>query len=215
MSCTDGFVGCYETNNNIVLNPVLSDWNTWLDGYDNYMQDFGHLELYEASADSVVSDGSLFSMMLLEEAESSASTKIPYHGFYAPPNESYLMVGFNLSALHSKPIARNCMRNWILRTHFNSSASIKVSNYPLKQTEAEQVEISDGLSLFVSMMLFVALTLLPVSTIYQIVYEKTESRTKHQQFVSGMYVFVIYFCFCAVCFVFILYFCFFYFFIFM
>ena len=172
------------------INPISVEYGSWVsNGYNNYMEDeFGSLKTYDIELEDLY-NGTTFSRMLL--ADALDHDIVPYNGYYIPPNETdYFVVGFNLSGYHSLPIARNSMRNWILRSQFDSDASIKISNYPLKQTDTEKAFDDFLIGLLASIFIVMAFTFVPVGAIFQIVYERAESNTKHQQFVSGMYVFV-------------------------
>eukprot|EP01084_Bolivina_argentea_P163656 284676_1 len=108
-----------------------------------------------------------------------------YNELSPPPPQSEVLFGLNLTAYHALPIAYNTWNNWVLKNVYYRTAQINVYSHPLPMSRSVESGINTGVATGYAMMLIIAFALIPASSIYFVVNEKTVG-TKHQQYVSGI-----------------------------
>ena len=171
-----------------ITNIILDDWNLFNETFTNSMSDqFGKLKYFDISSNTLAHNGTAFETDLLE------STDVRYYtGFYIPSifENNTILLGSNVSAYHSYPIVFNEYYNWILKSEFDSSASIAINSHPLPLTQNEKSSESNvGSDIFSGVIpavyLLMGLTYIAQIIMSHVVMDK-EKQTKSQQFVSGV-----------------------------
>ena len=116
------------------------------------------------------------------------NTKITYITFYFPaPQSSWnyhirrdISIGFNMCGQHSPGIGFNMLNNLLLKYYFDEDSYINTSLETLPIIEGESLFEAQFQGLLSSLFLMIAFSFLPISSVYNIVYDRFKL-TKYQQ----------------------------------